>query len=392
MRAVLLVLVVFTTVEVLHVRRYLALSQDQQRQQQNAPGRVFITGIFWNNEAILRETLSPVLLELVARLGPDNVYISIHESGSWDGTKEALDRLDADLEKRGVERTISTSNVTHADHINNPDKSSGWVDTPKGTRELRRIPFLAKERNVALQPLAELAAQGEHFDKVLFINDVVFSANDALTLLNTNQGTYAAACSMDFKTPPSFYDTFALRDAHGDEYLMPTWPYFRAAASRHAMQHHVPVPVKSCWNGMVAMSAAPFLAPASLRFRALPDSLAASHLEASECCLIHADNPLSAEKGVFVNPSVRVAYTRAAYEALAGVEARLSPLGVAVRLWENRVRRWTSTGRLKGKIVEKRVRAWSEEGKGKGEERVEVGGFCLINEMQVLREKGWAHV
>ena len=64
------------------------------------------------------------------------------------------------------------------------------------------------------------------------------------------------------------------------------------------------------------MHAAPFMSNPSLSFRGMPDSLALHHLEGSECCLIHVDNPLSAEYGVFVNPNVRVGYSGEAYEAV----------------------------------------------------------------------------
>jgi len=70
-----------------------------------------------------------------------------------------------------------------------------------------------------------------------------------MTLLDTRGGLYAAACSLDFSKPPKFYDTFALRDAEGNEPLMQTWPYFRSRASRNAVRQGMPVPVTSCWNG-----------------------------------------------------------------------------------------------------------------------------------------------
>lgn len=140
------------------------------------------------------------------------------------------------------------------------------------------------------------------------------------------------------------------------------------------------------------MAAPPFTLPSPLLFRGLPDSLAQSHLEASECCLVHADNPLSATHGVYVNPQVRVAYSRDAYDAAREAEAGLSAVGISARLWENRIRRWSSTTKIKGMMVGRRVGRWVSEGKGEGKERKEIGGFCVINEMQVLRGKGWAHV
>lgn len=250
-RVLFVVFVLFSTLEVVHVRRGLAQGGNESTTVYT-PGseRIFIASIFWNNEAILRSTLSAALLQLVKHLGPDNVFISIHESGSWDDTKGALRDLDESLEQIGVKRKISTSNTTHLDEISKEPQDEGWVVTPQGQKELRRIPYLAKQRNIGLESLVELAERGIHFDRVLFINDVVFSTEDVLRLLGTNGGSYAAACSMDFKDPPSFYDTFALRDSHGDGHLMTTWPYFRSRTSREAMLRNEPVPVSSCWNGV----------------------------------------------------------------------------------------------------------------------------------------------
>jgi hypothetical protein len=78
--------------------------------------------------------------------------------------------------------------------------------------------------------------------------------DDVVTLLHTNKGRYAAACSLDFSKPPYFYDTFALRDIQGHERATLTWPYFRAAKSRRAMINAEPVPVASCWNGIGTVS------------------------------------------------------------------------------------------------------------------------------------------
>ncbi|KAK7179430.1 hypothetical protein DPSP01_011503 [Paraphaeosphaeria sporulosa] len=388
-RILLALFVLFNALDILHVRQRLARGSPSSNDYEPGSERVFIAGIFWNNEAILRSSLSAALVGLAETLGPKNVFVSIHESGSWDDTKDALRELDEALEKVGVERRITTSNVTHEDEISVEPTGEGWVETPQGNKELRRIPYLAKQRNTGLKPLAELAEKGIHFDKILFVNDVVFSTEDVLQLLNTRGGRYAAACSMDFKIPPYFYDTFALRDSSGHEHLMPTWPYFRSRTSREAIMNNDPVPVASCWNGIVAMPAQIFTGTSPIRFRGIPDSLAATHLEGSECCLIHADNPLSLTEGVFVNPAVRVGYTREAYEAMKAGERGLSSLALLYRLWENRVRRWvTVTPALKSGVVASRVRKW-KEGDPKNEEP---GSFCLINEMQVLRKIGWAHV
>lgn len=64
---------------------------------------------------------------------------------------------------------------------------------------------------------------------------------------------------MDYAKPPKYYDTFALRDAEGEEAVMQTWPYFRSKSSRKAIKSNRPVPVASCWNGMGKLPALPSL-------------------------------------------------------------------------------------------------------------------------------------
>lgn len=139
----------------------------------------------------------------------------------------------------------------------------------------------------------------------------------------------------------------------------------------------------------VFMDATPFYNKTSfLRFRGIPDSLALSHLEASECCLIHADNYLTDHKGVWVNPKVRVGYSGPAYDLVHQPELWLTASDIFHGLWENRFRRWTTTSWFKRRLVKSRVRSWSKK-EGHSTER---GIHCVINEMQVLIWNGWAHV
>lgn len=132
----------------------------------------------------------------------------------------------------------------------------------------------------------------------------------------------------------------------------------------------------------------PFVSATPLRFRGIPDSLAVFHLEGSECCLIHADNPLSGHQGVYLNPKVRVGYNGPAYEAVHPAGSWLSPQYIALALWENRFRRWATTILFKKFVVRRRLAQWKALSSG----RHEPGEFCLINEMQVLVVNGWAHV
>lgn len=135
------------------------------------------------------------------------------------------------------------------------------------------------------------------------------------------------------------------------------------------------------------MPADPFVSSTKLRFRGIPDSLAMHHLEGSECCLIHADNPLSKTLGVYLNPRVRVGYNYPAYEKTHPSSSWVSAWGIFRGLWTNRIRRWT-VFTFEGWVVRSRVRRWEKE----NIHNSEPGTFCLINEMQVLVDNGWAHV
>ena len=175
-------------------------------------------------------------------------------------------------------------------------------------------------------------------------------------------------------------------EAHsqGHEQATQSWPFFRSARSRQALKASKPVPVTSCWNGIVAMDAAPFYGRESpLSFRGIADSLAEYHLEGSECCLIHADNPLSASKGVWLNPNVRVGYTVPAYERVhaSGASPWISSFSIAFGSWSNCVLRWTTTPWFKERTVRDRVQDWGRKSSGNVEGGEE---FCLINEQQIL--------
>jgi hypothetical protein len=215
-------------------------------------------------------------------------------------------------------------------------------------------------------------------------------------LIATRNGNYAAACSLDFSKPPSYYDTFALRDISGAKPVTQTWPYFLAAESRNALMSNSPVPVKSCWNGIVVFQADPFYANAPIRFRGVPDSLAAYHVEESECCLIHIDNELSAKLGVWLNPNVRVTYSPEAYKAVNPETIWPSRKERVQGIWRNRLARWYGFPwrYMEQYTIEKRIREWRDEGQRKKEldELRQDEHYCLINEMQVLIENGWAHV
>lgn len=140
------------------------------------PGRVFIASNHWNSGTVLRSHWCDAVVGLITKLGPENVYFSLYESGSWDDTKEVLRELDRRLGELGVARNIILNETTHADELAKPP-GEGWVMTRDGKKELRRIPYLAKLRNIVLEPLGwpEVNNGTHSFDKILFLNDVIFT-------------------------------------------------------------------------------------------------------------------------------------------------------------------------------------------------------------------------
>lgn len=144
--------------------------------------RIFIASIHWNNEAILRSHWNNALLNLVRTLGPQNVFVSILESGSWDGSKDALRALDHELDILGVERKVVLDKTTHIDEIERVPllDEPGWIWTARDQKEFRRIPYLSRLRNQVIDELAVLASRKDRkrvFDKVLWLNDVVFNVS-----------------------------------------------------------------------------------------------------------------------------------------------------------------------------------------------------------------------
>lgn len=386
--------------------------------------KIYISAQFWTSEDVLASFWLTQFLKLVDVLGRENIYVSILESGSLDNTANAIRWLDFELGKLGVERTIVNDPTTHADAVNAGavdeygHHKSGWIETNdpnvlSGTKELRRIPYLSALRNQGLEPLIDMHMKhGRLFDKILYLNDVYFEPSDILTLLATNEGHYDVACGIDFHYPPAFYDTFALRDLEERGPVMATFPYFRAQSTREDILAGRPARVASCWNGVLIVDAAPYYdriegtehgqrMNAGLRFRGVPDSLALRHLEASECCLIHADLVARGHggRGIFLNPAVRVGYNAHAYALThTGLEKGfVSRWGYVFGVWKNRLARWKSNGISSSAgqnmhEIYRRIAKWEAEGAKNGEHRKEVGGFCTIDEMHILIWNGWKHV
>ena len=175
-RSSLIVLCTLLIIDFLSLRqKFSSQSCFAVSERSGKPQKLFIASTHWNNEKKLLDFWNKSVLDLAQYLGPENVYVSIYESGSWDDSKGALGLLDQDLERLGVQRTIVLNNTTHIDEIKKSPTETGWIDTPRGRKELRRIPYLANLRNLSLKPMMDLALNGIEFDTILFLNDVYFT-------------------------------------------------------------------------------------------------------------------------------------------------------------------------------------------------------------------------
>jgi hypothetical protein len=179
------------------------------------------------------------------------VDLSVCEDDADNESKAALEKF---------EETLSCNKTILQEHL---DLSTlPHVVAPDGQRKPKRIHFLAEVRNRALRPLQDLPT---HFDKLLYINDIVFDPIDAANLLfslnadSNGKASYRAACAVDFENPFKFYDTFATRDSQGFDMGVMFFPWFAGAGSatsrRGVTAQKDAVTVKSCWGGVAAFEA-----------------------------------------------------------------------------------------------------------------------------------------
>ena len=159
--------------------------------QPNTHSKYYIVSLLHNSETILPH-YSHSLIQLTKELGPSNVYVSIYENDSKDLTPTLLHKLDGNLRKLGVRTKIVTAKRSEQESRKN------------------RIERLSAYRNLAMAPLNdELHGKldGIPFEKVIWINDILFESSTVHQLLNTEGGQFDQACAMDYCWL-GFYDTY----------------------------------------------------------------------------------------------------------------------------------------------------------------------------------------
>ncbi|KAK7038616.1 cryptococcal mannosyltransferase 1-domain-containing protein [Favolaschia claudopus] len=206
--------------------------------------KIYIAAMFYNNGGVLPYWIKEVT-KLIYYLGPDNVFVSVVESNSWDNTAALLEEFDKTLENMEVKRRI----LTHDSSIPRPES---MATAPP------RIEFLSAVRNLVMEPLVKNGG----YTRVIFSNDVFIEAESIVELLDTKGGDFDMACGLDLAYW-GLYDQWVIRDRLG-RFASTLWPYFLEDTGFRAVMADEPAPVFACWNGIIAVRADPFL-PISLR-------------------------------------------------------------------------------------------------------------------------------
>ena len=205
--------------------------------------KIFIAAAFHQNEVVI-PYWTRTMLETIIYLGTDNVFVSIVENYSTDRSPQLLRDFAHELDRLGVRNRVLVQNNT--------------IKKPPQLEWNPRIEFLAAIRNQVLEPLLESGG----YDKVLFSNDIFIEPESVIELLETHDGDYDFACGFDFGHFGA-YDMWVLRDRLG-RLTSGIWPYFFDTADYEAVKAEEPVPVFTCWNGIVVFKADPLL-PVHLR-------------------------------------------------------------------------------------------------------------------------------
>ncbi|KAG8991459.1 capsular associated protein [Tulasnella sp. JGI-2019a] len=259
------------------------------------------------------------LFRVASILGYHNVFVSIYENGSSDQTKALLRIFDALTKTVGMRIVIRTSMRTRGAFNH-------------------RIEYLAEVRNAAMVPLHELRDnEGEVFDSVVFMNDILPCIDDLLELIwqsrRQNAGLTCAADYMfhDEIGAPVFYDNWVARDINGT--ALENAPFegvFHHPDSSRRFQNHIPIQVQSCWNGIAVLDPAPLYAQPHVKFRMA--KLHDGECSASECSLIGNDYWNAGYGRIIMVPRVKLAYDKRVFDIIHPPRRNLTAIRGYVRL------------------------------------------------------------
>jgi hypothetical protein len=261
--------------------QYSSLRRQILQSEQSGRGNirnenVFIAASLYDPTGDLaRGAWGASILQLIALLGEENVFVSIYENeikhkeehGPRGNTRQQTSSAKLALQDLSARIPCNKSIVYERLDL---DQLPAVVIPATGEKRVKRITYLAETRNRALRPLDSSIDSNSysdetrtttttHFDKLLFLNDVAFDPIDSLQLLfsthadSNGVAQYRAACAVDFINPFKFYDTYATRDQEGYSMGLPFFPWFSSAGSGRSRQYVLAgsdsVPVRSFWGG-----------------------------------------------------------------------------------------------------------------------------------------------
>ena len=251
--------------------------------------------------------------KLINYLGKENVIISIVENDdSEDNTREYLEQFQKYLKKNNI---INRFYLEH--EIEDPRKEE--IILEEDLQQYLRAKYYSQLRNRCLELLYDLPDIDFYNTKVIFFNDIIFEHENIINLLATNKENYDAVCGLDFYD--IFYDSWVSIDLSAYS-LRHDFPYFVNKEGQDLLINHKPIRVFSCWNGVIAFSAAP-LKDKNVQFRyeldperELNHSLFSDQIFnfESECTYFHIDLHSLGYTKKFINPDVRVAYSYEFYK------------------------------------------------------------------------------
>ncbi|KAF8314098.1 hypothetical protein DL93DRAFT_2080612 [Clavulina sp. PMI_390] len=280
----------------------LAKRLDASKTKRNAQHKYFFAINLYNSFDVIPDIFAN-MFRVASIVGFENVFVSVYENGSNDQTKALLKIFDSLTRAVGMRVVIRTSHRRRGQFVH-------------------RIEYLAEVRNAALRPLYELRdSEGEVFDSIIFMNDVLPCVDDLLELIwqsrRQNAGITCAADYMyhDEIAAPVFYDNWVARDINGTALEnAPFEAVFHHPSSAHRFQRHLPIQVQSCWNGVAVLDPAPLYDLKPVKFRMA--DIAKGECSASECSLIANDYWNAGYGRIITVPRVKLAYDRKVYDTL----------------------------------------------------------------------------
>ncbi|OMJ21811.1 Alpha-1,3-mannosyltransferase CMT1 [Smittium culicis] len=270
------------------------LNSSEYSNRPKRKNRYFFAMNLYDNE----ENIPYITQELTLvfkHLGPENVFLSIYENNSEDKTKELLNDFKVSLKNLGFRFLIITDNATRPEIYH-------------------RIEYLAGLRNKALDPLSEETRLGYKYDKIIFINDIIFCKNDILELIyqsDLQKSDITVPIDIFVTGKPEhleYRDTWVGRDLNGNAITGDLDNLIKHRASAKRYNQGLPFQVQCGWNGVAVLNANPFLGHNPLRFRR--SNIETNECSASECSLLCNDFWKLGLRRIIIVPKILVGYMK----------------------------------------------------------------------------------